>query len=454
MKTKLNDPFIGSYIFSFFVCNWKESLVLVFGNKKLEERIGDFVAEMAVSTNSLADFSVSLFFIYLLPFTFACFYVFAMPWISIWITKKVSKSEVAKHEAAVDMELKQAIKQRYLNEEKLLNDPNKPFLEEAIREKTKQKRLQTETLQSSAEKAKNEAEKAKDEAGKAKAEAEKATMDNQMSKADKDVKQAKAKTEKEKQAAQSVIEKNKVKVSAAETKAMLQANAYFAAFNFVQLLSKSLAQDNISLTVESLTEIIATVFGYDNFNDLLGDKSFNNDELQSLKYILVDSKALGSRLEEILTNDHIDPSVCSSDHIFDHIELMFENLPYTYRDAEAIAELVFLFCSENVYDFTESEEFCGAQASTNTTIDQAELYDYKHNLTDDALVLDMYGHASGSDRKESDISGQGVDFHVKATLAVKWGRYALAEKPEYEISASPESFDDDYIEESVIAESD
>lgn len=434
VKTKVDDPFIGSLLVSFGFCNWKEFLILAFGNAKLEERASCFVNAMTPSTESMKAGFSDLFLIYLLPFALALFYVFIMPWISIWITRKVSGAEIAKHQTAVDIEIEQAKKQRELNEEKLLSDPEKDFLTRLVNNRIKKETLETEASQA-------ETNKVKDEANKIQAEMEKAEADKLAAIAIKEAQETKAEAEKEKQATQSAIEKNKLKVSAAETKSMMQANAYTAAFNFVSLLSGSLAEDRIALTVSSLTEIISAVFGYDSFDELLIDKSFNNEQLSQLKYVVLDSEYLGRRLEEILSNDPVDPDVCNSDHVSDHIQLIFEDLPYSFQPEDQIAEIVYEELEENQYDLINHDEMSGAIAETDTIIEEMEFHDYKYELLDKELVITVWGHGSGSHRKE-DIRGQGIDYIVKANLPVLWGKFGLANYNNVNVSASPERFDD------------
>jgi len=422
-KEKLNDPLIGSFIASFIVCNWQHVLVFIFGNAKIEERITSFVKAITPNGDGL-EWWLSAFWIYLLPFLMSLFYVIVMPWISIGIAKLVKPAAVGKHEAAVDLEIAQAISQQELNKQKLLSDPSKEFLPKLVEQEIKQAELSTEKL-------KAETDKAKDQAEKAKADRETAEANKQ-----------KAIKEEEVQRIKSEHEKKRIEVGIALSNSMWQANAYLSSLNFVRLLSESLADDGIALTHKSLTEIIAAVFGYKDYDSMLNDKSFHNEGLKELKFILLDSEYLSDRIVNILSEDIIDEDVCSVDHVMDYLMLMFEDLPYIFGDEETIAEKIFEDIQNDAYDLVNEDEVAGAIASTDTLIDEIELYDKDVEVLDSGLKIRISGSGSGSHRKESDIRGQGINITITVTVPVLWGRYGLGDYTK-EIDASPESFDEE-----------
>jgi hypothetical protein len=425
-KEKLNDPVIGSFVASFIVCNWQHVLVLIFGNEKIEERITDFVTgiePIGVGWDWLLSFSG----IYLLPLLMALSYVIVMPWVSIGISKLVRRAALGKHSQAVDLEIEQVEKQQELNKQKLLSDPNKEFLSQIVKNDIKQKDLETEKKQAGADKAKDDAKKAK---------------------ADREAAEAisnKAKKEDDLQKTKNENEKKKLSVGVAVTNSMLQANAYYSSLNFVRLLSENLAEDSIAITHKSLTEIIAAVFGYKNFDDLLGDSEFNNKALSELKYILLDSTELGRRLEEILSNDFIDDDVCSVGQVADHLATMFDSLPYLHGDEDAILEAVYDELEREAYSLIHTDEVSSAIAETDTIIEDIELTSKSVARVKKGLVITIGGFGSGSHRKESDIRGQGIDLKIEILLPVKWGIYGLG-KSTMDITASPEIFDDEWGE--------
>lgn len=430
-KEKLNDPLIGSFIASFIVCNWQHVLVLTFGNAKIEERITDFVTAMKPAGDGL-DWFLSLFGIYLLPLLMALSYVVVMPWVSIGIAKLTKPAAIGKHEAAVDLEINLAIKQRKLNEEKLLNDPSKDFLLRVVENRLKEEIILTERKIHETSKLEDEAKKVTEELAKAKADREAAEAISNKAKSEEELKKTKVE-----------YEKNKLSVGIAITASMMQANAYLSSVNFVRILSKNLAEDNISLTHESLTEIIAAVFGYENFNSLLKDNSFNNEGLKGLKYILLDSGYLGGRFEEILSKDIVDEDLCNADHIFDHLYMMFDSLPYLYGDEETIADVIYEDFEEKKYDLIHEDAISSAMSEANSSDVEIELTDKEWELEEDSFKVTISAHGSGVHYKESDVPGRGIDISVEITVPIMWGKFGLG-STNMIISASPESYDDDW----------
>ncbi|MFQ3171842.1 MAG: hypothetical protein ACI9DG_001880 [Oleispira sp.] len=428
-KEKLNDPLIGSFIASFILWNWNRFLLLFFGNKEMDERITDCVTALTISFDSWAKFFSSLC-IYVVPIFASIFYVFLMPRISIWMSGKLQPLEIGKHTAAVDLEIAQAVKQQELNKQKLLSDPTKTFLPKLVEQDIKQKELDTEKLQV-------ETDKAKDEAAKAKADKEAAEANKQ-----------KAIKEDEVQRIKSEHEKKRIAVGVAITNSMLSANAYLSCFNFIRLLSKSLADDGIALTYKSLTEIIAAVFGYKNFDDLLDDKSFHNEGLKKLKYVLLDSEYLSGRIVEVLSEDIVDEDVCNVDHVMDHLILMFEKLPYLLGDEETIAEAIFEELEIDAYSLINEEEVADAIADTDTLIEEIELYSKSVDVFDNGLEIRINGTGSGTHRKESDVKGQGINITLTVAVPALWGKYGLGDYSK-KIDASPESFDEEWPEDVV-----
>ena len=444
-KEKLNDPLIGSFVFSFILWNWSHFLLLFFGDKYIDYRILDCMSALKLSFESFGDFFNSLL-IYLVPFLASIFYVFVMPRISLYISKTLNPLEILKHEKAVELEVKRVENQLKLNKQKLLSDPNKEFLTELIKSDQKKIELQLEKQQADtntqkdiAAKAKAEREiaeagskKVKDNAAKAQAERELAEVNLKNVEAEKVIIQKK-----------SEYERKKLSVGVAITNSMLKANAYSSSFNFVRLLSESLVEDHIVLTHKSLTEIVAAVFGYKNFDSLLSDTSFNNESLSKLKYILLDSEKLGSRLEEILSEDIIDDEIFNTESLFDHLTMMFETLPYLYGDEDVIADAVYEGFENDVYGLLDANAVTSAISEVGAGDLDIELTEKRYEREVENLKVIITAHGSGTHYKNSDISVRGIDITVEVTVPVLWGAYGLGEYS-VNVTASPETYDDDW----------
>ncbi len=418
-KEKLNDPLIGSFIASFILWNWNQFLLLFFGNKVIDVRITECVKALTVSLDTWEAFFGSLT-IYAVPLFASLFYVFLMPRISIWLSKKLQPLQIGKHGAAVELEIAQAENQRELNKQKLLSDPSKEFLSKLVEQEIKQKEIET---------------------GKLNDEAEKAKADKEAAEANKQ----KAIKEEEVQRIKSEHEKKRIEVGIALSNSMWQANAYLSSLNFVRLLSENLADDGIALTHKSLTEIIAAVFGYKNYDAMLDDKSFHNEGLKKLKYVFLDSEYLSGRIVEILSEDIVDEDVCNVDHVMDHLILMFDQLPYLLGDEETIAEAIFEQIESDVYSLINEDEVAAAIADTDTLIEEIELYSKSVDVFDKGLEIRINGTGSGTHRKESDVRGQNIDISLTVAVPALWGKYGLGDFSK-KIEASPESFNEEWSE--------
>lgn len=418
-KEKLNDPLIGSFIASFILWNWNQFLLLFFGNKVIDVRITECVKALTVSLDTWEAFFGSLT-IYAVPLFASLFYVFLMPRISIWLSKKLQPLQIGKHGAAVELEIAQAENQRELNKQKLLSDPSKEFLSKLVEQEIKQKEIET---------------------GKLNDEAEKAKADKEAAEANKQ----KAIKEEEVQRIKSEHEKKRIEVGIALSNSMWQANAYLSSLNFVRLLSANLADDGIALTHKSLTEIIAAVFGYKNYDAMLDDKSFHNEGLKKLKYVFLDSEYLSGRIVEILSEDIVDEDVCNVDHVMDHLILMFDQLPYLLGDEETIAEAIFEQIESDVYSLINEDEVAAAIADTDTLIEEIELYSKSVDVFDKGLEIRINGTGSGTHRKESDVRGQNIDISLTVAVPALWGKYGLGDFSK-KIEASPESFNEEWSE--------
>mgnify|MGYP000276406050 CR=1 FL=1 len=122
VKTKINDPIIGTFFCSWVLCNWDKLAVLFLGEKPLEARIKYLSVQMGFIQNP--KLLLSNYDLLILPLILTCFYVFLMPRVSVRVAQLLSKTEISRHSEAVDIEVKQAQKQRELNVEKLRGDPN------------------------------------------------------------------------------------------------------------------------------------------------------------------------------------------------------------------------------------------------------------------------------------------------------------------------------------------
>lgn len=168
-----------------------------------------------------------------------------------------------------------------LNVERVLADPNKPFIEERAKQEVERERFAVEKQQAETEKLQADADIAKSEAVKQRAE----QADNEVK-----IKRAEA-------------EKLRLESAAQIQKATIASNRFPAAYMLTALLDEELQAHEISLNFDQVTSIIAILFGYKSFRELVNDPQFTNETVQKLFGVHYDADALGSRNrpQEMLT---------------------------------------------------------------------------------------------------------------------------------------------------------
>jgi hypothetical protein len=426
IKTRISDPLVGTFVCSWALCNWDRLAVLLFGSGIIEGRVEKIASEMAFLDHPSLIYSN--YDLLALPIALTIGYVFLFPKISIWVVNFLADTDVARYEAVVNREIRQAVKQRDLNEERLLGDPGKQFLAQVVEEKLAKEKAIREKMEAEAEDAKAKVEQTKAMAQAEKENAAKAGMEKHA-----------AELELKKKEHQYKLDADAFSVSETMNRAALQANAYTSSYMFIEKLGESISQDGVNLSLSALTNILAAIFGYRDYQELLNDKSFNNDKLKELKYVLCDSDYLSSRLLSILSDENLEDESLDSGWVMDHIQSLFDDLPYEFHFADSLEVAIYERIEAGQFNLIHSEEFASAQAGTDTILDEFELHDKEHSFDNESFVVEISGSASGHHRKEEGMPSPGVDFTVTATLAVGWGKYGLKDY-EVEIFASPEDW--------------
>lgn len=104
-KTRVKDPFFGTFICSWILCNWHYLSLLFWGDGTVPERVGAFYRYLSVT--SIFEWN----YLFSIPFLISLFYLFVFPWISLLV-------KYCQHWA----------------DEKLMANPNKQFLEQLVQQ--------------------------------------------------------------------------------------------------------------------------------------------------------------------------------------------------------------------------------------------------------------------------------------------------------------------------------
>jgi hypothetical protein len=416
-KAKVNDPLIGTFILSWIVCNWKELSILFFGEGKTKERIINF-------NNYLGEVELFTFnSVLVIPFIVTIFYIFVFPWISLLINSLQQKVNYRLHNQAISIELEKTIRQEKLNKQKLIANPEKKFLEQNAQ-------LDIDRRKEIVDKIKSRAiiYREKSEAAIAISTQEKIKL-NQLI------------LEEEKSKQKAEIERGKFNLAKSRLQASLASNRFPSAYSFILALEESLKEDDIKLSLSSLSEVIAALFGYKSFHNLLSDEDFNNENLSGVVYVYYVRTELASSLEKIVSDEHSENEDINSETLFDHAISVCEKFglkTIAKDDAEDIARE---FAENHKYDLLNGEELSGAMAESDTIYDDVQIEDIESFDFLEGIKIIFSGTASGSHRKESDVPGRDINFSMEVKNNLLIGTRALGEFEIGEISGGlDESF--------------
>ncbi|MCW8833799.1 MAG: hypothetical protein OQK09_12205 [Colwellia sp.] len=401
--TRVSDPVIGTFLTSWLICNWHYVGLLFFGEGNATQRISGFYKYWSSS-----DF-FAFNSIFVIPFLLTLSYLFIFPWLSLVVKALQVAVNDKLHQQAVDIDLIKVTQQEELNKAKLKANPDKQFLEQIIQ-------LEIDRKKEVSKQRKQRTIRFTEKAIAAKAKADEANSKRDL-----------VNIEKEKKERQEELERQRFNLSSAEVRAAMASNRFPSAFLFISLISDSLKQDDIILSVSASCKIVAAIFGYDNFKSLLSDEEFDNESLSSVKYIYYDDSELAKKLEEIISEENSNNEDFTSDMLFDHIRMVFDELPYAFANIDDLAQLSLELCENDSYSLLENDGTSGAIAESDTIYDEVNIEGIDSSKFDGKFTAFINASASGSHRKEHDIPGRDMTIRAEVISSVLVGKYALGE---------------------------
>lgn len=424
-RTKIEDPFISAFIGSWLICNWDSLALLVWGEGTATDRIAaiskHFHELKILEFNSLIA----------IPALMTGLFIFVFPWISLLLKSLLKFANERLHEQAVAIEINKVQRQEALNKQRLLADPEKEFLGENVKLDIERRKEVIEQLKQRTIRFKQKAETEALATTNAKlaAEAASAAAAEAKSRANQ------AELEEEKKRENAELEKQRFSLASAQLKAALASNRFPAAYALMQTLEESLKDDEIYLSLSGLAEIVAMIFGYKSFQALLDDDNFNNKTLAQVSYVYYDREEFALTLEIIVQaegarNDNLDAEI-----LFDHVISMFDNLDFKLLSKEEIEEVCRETCEDMRYDLLDSDELSGPIAESDTIYDDVEIGDLENIDFQNGLSVTFSGSASGSHRREYDVTGRDIEFSVEIKSALIVGTTAFGELKRGEVSA-------------------
>ncbi|WP_410525174.1 hypothetical protein [Pseudomonas aeruginosa] len=412
-KAKISDPFLGTFIVSWLLCNWNHLSILIWGDAPLTSRIDAFSKYLKDSKilefNSLAT----------IPLALTIFYLFLFPWLSLLFKSIQEMANERLHRQAIDIGIKKTTSEERLNIAKLKANPNKPFLEQAVQLEINRKNEILEHIKQRGTRIKLRTQ----EAAAAAAEAES--------------KRNAAQIEEDRKAKQAELDRNRIQSAAAELKATQASQRFPSAYLFILELEESLRDDEVKISLPSTGNIVAAVFGYKDFDTLLNDENFNNKTIAKVKYITYTPDELTKKIEKIISDDEYENTDLTPELIFDHISGILTKLSHAFVTMEELEELCSNYFQENQYDILSRDELSGPIAESDNIFDEIEFEGIgKTSLSNSTgFSAEIEASASGHHRKDSELPGRQISLTVTIKSYIQVGKNALSEFEIDEISA-------------------
>lgn len=425
-RTKIEDPFIGAFIGSWLICNWDSLALLVWGEGTATDRI----AAISKHYHELKLFEFNS--LVAIPLLMTALFIFAFPWVSLVLKSILKYANERLHEQAVEIEISKVERQEALNKKRLLADPEKKFLEENVSLDIERRKEVIEQLKLRTARFKDKADAATSAAAEAKAalEVTAAAAAEARSRANQ------AALDDEKKQANAELEKQRFSLASAQLKAAQASNRFPAAYALMQIIEESLKDDDTYLSLDGLGEIVAMIFGYKSFNTLVHDENFNNKTLGAVSYIYYDREEFASTLETIVQNEGSRNEDLNAELLFDHVISIFDKLDFKLLPKDEVEEVSREACENMRYDLLNSDELSGPIAESDTIYDEIEINDMDEITFDNGLSVTFSGIASGTHRREHDISGRDIEFNIEMRSALIVGTKGLGEFERGEVSAN------------------
>lgn len=422
-KTRINDPFIGTFICSWIICNWYYLSLLFLGEGKTTDRVIDFYKYL--SGTPVWQWN----YVFTIPFSITIFYLFIFPWGSLLVNFIQHWADEKLHAQAVDVELVRITKQQNLNKEKLKSNPNKHFLEQLVQQEIDKRneilghiKLRATRLESKALEAK---EKYKEQEAKAKESESNAHL---------------LILDLEKRTNQAEIERIRFESNSAKARSTRASHRFPSVYYLMLKIDESLNDDNIKTSLRSLGNIVAALFGYENFDALINDENFNNETLAKVEFVYYDDE-LAKRLEKIVLDENSDNEDFTADMIFSHLEMLFDDIPLELITDDSLAERCRGKFESNPYDILHCEGTAGAIAESDTQFEEIDDINIVHFDFDNGFYTELSAVATGYHYRDSDVPGRVMTVTIKMQCDVLLGKYGLGTIEQREVNGTMDDYD-------------
>ncbi|WP_262253333.1 hypothetical protein [Pectobacterium polaris] len=422
-KTRVSDPFIGAFICSWIVCNWNHLSLLFWGKEGVNDRINTFYNYL--SETPAWGWNYILF----IPLLISLFYLLLFPWVSVLINFIQHWANEKLHKQAVERDLIKINQQNNLNKEKLKANPDKQFLEQLVQHDIDKRNEILVHLRQRSSRLEAKALEAKQKEKEQDAKTQEA-----------EYKASSLKLDLEKKNKQTELERIKFESDSAKARATHASNRFPSAYFLLLKIEESLSNDNIRISLSALGEIVAALFGYDNFELVLNDKNFTNEVLGKVEYIYYDDE-LAKRLEQIVLDEDSDNEDFSADTIFNHFEILFDGVPFKLISGDHLAEECREEFENDPYDIFNDDGTSGAIAESNTLFENVEDITLNHFDFDNGFYAELSANASGEHYKEEGVPGRSMTVSIIMQCKVLVGKFGLGSIEKGEVNGTLDDYD-------------
>ncbi|TNH78089.1 hypothetical protein [Aeromonas sobria] len=413
-KVKITSPVLGAFIGAWAIFNWKHFLLLFWGGDTLEVRLTAF--ENILTFENLG--------VWLLPFLVALLYAFGLPYLNVVSHKILKKAEEWRHIEIVNIDIIKARKKAELNEELYKADPANPYIGRKLEAELKQKDAEAEKTRADADKAKAELKEANAKQEKSELEAKELKLI---------VDEVQRKNEREQHAHE---------IAKAKHHQDLVDLHFPTLYLFLDVLSKSLREDGLHISLGLMAESISVSFGYEDVDSLLMDNAFTLHKFGRVSFVVYDDNTLLGDLKNIIKKhkENINEGV-----LFDHLVSAFEQLDrFRFISSELKEDVAkdFLDDSSNIFDLVNDDGINSVIAETNAHsfgVEYAEFISIR-NAKDGSIVVDASAEIQGEIDEDRPYSGHKISVSFELIYKPIIGRNGYG-MPEFgEVRATLEDY--------------
>jgi len=184
-------------------------------------------------------------------------------------------------------------------------------------------------------------------------------------------------------------------------------------FHRVRFITGALKADDVTLSFEQVTSIIAIMFGYSSFEQLVNDPQFNNETIDELLGIFYKADTLSEQIYHALANEkevleRFDPSFLY-DYFHGHPQLKL-------LTQDALDDMALSFVEDSQYELFSHDEVTNVMADTNIIYDEVVGIEFNNSVLDEhgfkAIFLVTIG---GYERREASVYGL-LPISIKITV--------------------------------------